>query len=61
MKTRTRKGIAYFRTCQEAELAYDKIVREFPNARIVEYEIGFAVQLRVSGDYLGPDLRPSLS
>ena len=61
MKPRTRKGIAYFRTLQEAELAYDKIVREFPNARIVEYEIGFAVQLRVSGDYLGPDLRPSLS
>lgn len=46
------KGIYYFETWQAAR-DY-AIVYRHPTDRIIEYERGWAIQLRVSGPYVGP-------
>jgi len=51
---------AYFNSRDQAELIANSVRDEFPEARVVAYDKGYAVQTRKSGDYLGPDLRPSL-
>jgi hypothetical protein len=58
-KTYTRKGITYYRDIAEAMNARDAARSEFPAARIVHYTLGWAVQVKLSGDYLGPNGRPS--
>jgi hypothetical protein len=60
-KTVTLKaGIAYMATWNDAFTVRESVIREFPEARIVEYELGFAVQIRRSGDYIGRHGRPSM-
>lgn len=54
------KGICYWPTSASAvQIAIDLRV-EFPQARVVSYELGYAIQVRNSGDYLGPNFRPSM-
>ena len=53
------KGIVYFRELKEAQRQLDAAWEEFPEARIVQYGRGFAIQIRKSGDYLGPNGRPA--
>ena len=61
MKTVTvKKGIAYWRDIEKALSVRNAISTEFPNARIVNYNLGWAVQTDFSSDYIGPNLRPSL-
>ena len=49
---RTRKGIYYFPTFASArDFARDN---DYPTDRINEFTIGWAIQLRVSGPYVGP-------
>ena len=49
---KVRKGIYYFPTYEEAEAAAQAV--EVRTDRIIPYEIGWAVQLGVSGPYWGP-------
>lgn len=49
---KTRKGVYYFPTYKEArEYA---TTHSYPTDRIIRYEIGWAIQLRISGPYAGP-------
>ena len=52
-KVVTRKGIYYFRTFQVAR-AY-AIEHGLPTDRIIHYGLGWAIQLRISGPYAGPN------
>lgn len=52
-RSRIRKGVYYFPT-YEAARAYAQN-RGYPTDRIIPYTIGWAIQLRVSGPYVGPD------
>ena len=54
-----RKGIAYYHSQELAQRAADRSSAEFPEARLVHYELGWAVQVKRGGDYLGPDDRPA--
>jgi len=47
----------YAKTFQEARAIRDKLREKLPEARVVEYERGYAIQYRKSGRYY-PD-RPS--
>lgn len=58
-KIKVRKGIAYFPTFEEARDFGCEHGRGFPAWRVVHYDLGWAVQTRPSGDYFGPDGRPS--
>ena len=49
----TRKGIYYFPT-YEAARDY-AVLKGFHTHRIIQYELGWAIQLRVSGPYAGPE------
>lgn len=59
---RVHRGIAYFSShdCALQIIISNHIAIEFPEVRIVNYEHGYAIQTCKSGDYLGPDLRPSM-
>lgn len=47
----TKKGIYYFETYK---LARDyALANSFPTDRIIYYELGWAIQLKVSGPYVG--------
>lgn len=52
---RVRKGVCYWPTFQEARDVRDRVKAEHPEARVVHYGLGWAVQLRVSGPYVGRD------
>jgi len=54
------KGIAYMATWNDAETVRRSVAVEFPNARIVAYERGYAVQVEKSGDYIGRNGQPSM-
>tara|TARA_R100001079_G_scaffold95344_1_gene58373 strand:- start:493 stop:678 length:186 start_codon:yes stop_codon:yes gene_type:complete len=43
------KGVAYFKNYKDARLHMKK---HAPNGRLVSYERGWAVQVRISGPYL---------
>ncbi len=46
-----KRGIYYFETYQEArEYA---LKNNHPTDRIIKYQIGWAIQLRISGPYVG--------
>lgn len=47
MQVRYRKGIAYFPTFEEAR----EVSKGYEGSRVVHYELGWAVQYRVSGPY----------
>ncbi len=47
----TRKGIFYFPTYDEARTYAWK--HDYPTDRIIQYDIGWAIQLRRSGPYVG--------
>ena len=44
------KGIYYY-DYQTAKVVAEKLKHLYPEARVVEYELGFAVQYRISGPY----------
>lgn len=46
-----RKGIAYFSTYEGAALVRDRLAAKYPDARIVSFQIGDAVQYYKSGPY----------
>ena len=48
-KVSEHKGVAYFKDRKDAEAHMKKFA---PKGRIVEYERGYAVQIRISGPYL---------
>lgn len=50
---KTRKGIYYFPSYQSARDYAAK--HGWPTNRIISYQVGWAIQLRVSGDYVGPN------
>lgn len=51
---------AYYPTPALAETARQAALAEFPEARIVFYTKGWAVQTRKSGDYLNAAGRPTM-
>ena len=54
-KPRIHKGIAYYPSFQAARDERDRqIAAGHKNARVVGYQLGHAVQLEKSGDYVGP-------
>lgn len=55
-----KKGICYWPTVASAQQIASDVRVEFPHARVVSYELGHAIQVRNSGDYLGPNFRPSM-
>jgi hypothetical protein len=60
MLCKVSKGVCYYERHASAVDALSIVHPEFPDARIVRYELGYAIQTRKSGDYFGPDLRPSM-
>lgn len=48
-----RKGIYYFASYEAARDYARK--RDYPTDRIIRYGLGWAIQLRVSGPYVGPE------
>ncbi len=48
---KVRKGICYWPTFIEARA----VSEQFAGSRVVEYGVGWAVQLRISGPYVGPE------
>ena len=52
LKRITRKGIYYFPTFTQAREFARKY--KFPTGRIIAYDIGWAIQLKKSGPYVGP-------
>ncbi len=48
------KNIAYFKDFYAARDHGEKYGKGFPQWRVVEYEIGYAVQAYISGPYFGP-------
>lgn len=55
-----RAGIAYWKTPEDAFKVLREVQPRFPEARVVRYEKGYAVQIERSGDYLSVDLMPSM-
>jgi hypothetical protein len=53
---KTYKGDYYFPTYQAAR-AY-ALAHRYPTDRIISYGRGWAIQLYVSGPYVGPDTHP---
>ena len=50
---KTRKGVYYFETWQEAKMFSNK--NHFPTTiRLIEYDLGWAIQLNKGGYYYGP-------
>ena len=43
------KDVAYFKNRKDAELHMEKFA---PKGRVVEYQRGYAIQVRISGPYL---------
>ncbi len=58
LKNRVRKGIIYFAEYAEATQFKHLHARDKPDARIVKYDLGWAIQIRIGGPYLGPDGNP---
>jgi hypothetical protein len=53
MKITAKRGVYYF---SHYEAARDHAVAwGFPTDRIIAYELGWAIQLRRGGDYVGPN------
>jgi hypothetical protein len=52
LKVKEYKGNAYFKQRKDAE---DHMKRFAPAGRIVEYDRGYAVQVRISGPYLNKE------
>jgi superfamily II DNA helicase RecQ len=53
----TKKGIIYFKRWRDAERIEKVLRKTHPEARIVEYGLGHAVQFKKSGDYYGKGKR----
>ena len=53
LRTRRVRGVVYFGSSAEAHRAAAKLRKKgYPEARVVHYEKGWAVQLRKSGSYV---------
>jgi hypothetical protein len=53
---KTYRGTFYYRTREDAQNVLDNLKDNgFPNARVVEYGRGYAVQGEKSGQYVGPE------
>lgn len=50
-EVRYRKGIAYFQSFEQAR----EISKRLPGSRVVVYQLGYAIQYRISGPYF-PEL-----
>ena len=59
LKIRTRKGIFYFPTYEDAR-SYARL-HDHPTNRIISYEVGWAIQLYVSGPYVGPEINGGIN
>ena len=46
-----RKGVDYYETASDAQKVRNHILPQYPEARVVRYELGWAVQLYKSGPY----------
>ena len=46
-----KKGIYYYEDRKIAEKVVNDIKKNYPESRVVEYGLGFAVQYRISGPY----------
>lgn len=53
-----RRGIAYWPTAEVALGVRDRVAAEHPNARVVVFEAGWAVQVERGGAYLDAEGRP---
>lgn len=51
----TKKGIYYFPSYELARKF--ALANSFPTDRIISYKLGWAIQLKVSGPYVGPDTK----
>jgi len=56
MRPKIYKGIYYFADYLDA--ATYAVANHYPTDRIISYTRGWAIQLRVSGPYVGPDTKP---
>ena len=54
IKVKTRKSVYYFPTYREAHTFAES--GGFPTDRIIQYGLGWAIQLGISCDYVGPHL-----
>ena len=59
-KCKVSQGILYFPKYELARKYAKELQTEFPNIRPIEYQLGYALQIEVSGDYIGPNMRPSM-
>ena len=53
---KTHKGIYYFKTTADAREWAKK--NGWPTDRIIEYQIGYAIQAGINGNYAGPNINP---
>ena len=60
VKCKVKGGICYWPDEKSAEVIRSDVRVEFPAVRVVAYQLGYAIQVRPSGDYLGPNFRPSM-
>lgn len=60
MSTKEYRNVAYYTEHETALCILCKVKYEFPEARIIWYGRGYAIQVCKSGDYLSDDCRPSL-
>lgn len=50
-KPKIHKGVAYFHTWMDAWQIRKKLKAQYPEANVVAYTRGYAVQYRISGPY----------
>lgn len=60
MKCKVKSGVIYFPTHDTACTFGRHLTIEFPEIKIVPCALGFALQTRKDGDYIGPNMRPSM-
>lgn len=46
-----RKGVYYYKRYETALALVNELQNEYPDSRVVHYELGYAVQYRISGPY----------
>ena len=51
-------GTMYYHHREDAEIILQELLPDYPHARIVEYEIGYALQYYRSGPYYPQDSLP---
>lgn len=57
---KVKAGIIYFISRALAEDYRNHFRVEFPDMKIRDYLLGYALQVHDGGDYIGPNMRPSM-